>query len=169
MAHNKLLKGRHNLAALQTQRGAVDFLSSKSSFPRKAAREGASDDLRDHSHAGVVTFPAFNQPSCGYVRSIGMRNGGDQRRRKGSDSRAVQFAHVVQLCGKIFEGKFMPTWLRSLVNAFLGKVPGKTSRLDTATRMMIDADFSLSRELPRETRQGVTRTPVNKRSLKESK
>jgi hypothetical protein len=24
----------------------------------------------------------------------------------------------------------MPTWLRSLVNAFLGKVPGKTSRLD---------------------------------------
>jgi hypothetical protein len=36
----------------------------------------------------------------------------------------------------------MPTWLRSLVNAFLGKVPGKTSRLDTATRMMIDADFS---------------------------
>ena len=45
----------------------------------------------------------------------------------------------------------MPTWLRSLVNAFLGKVPGKTSRLDTATRMMIDADFSLSPELPRET------------------
>ena len=34
----------------------------------------------------------------------------------------------------------MPTWLRSLVNAFLGRVPGKTSRLDTATRMMIDAD-----------------------------
>jgi hypothetical protein len=36
----------------------------------------------------------------------------------------------------------MPTWLRSLVNAFLGKVPGKTSRLDTATRMAMDADFS---------------------------
>jgi hypothetical protein len=35
----------------------------------------------------------------------------------------------------------MPIWLRSLVNAFLGKVPGKTSRVDTATRMMIDADF----------------------------
>ena len=35
----------------------------------------------------------------------------------------------------------MPTWLRSLVNAFLGKVPGKTSRLDTATRMAMDADF----------------------------
>jgi hypothetical protein len=44
----------------------------------------------------------------------------------------------------------MPTWLRSLVNAFLGKVQGKTGRLDTATRMMIDADFSLDRELPRE-------------------
>jgi hypothetical protein len=36
----------------------------------------------------------------------------------------------------------MPTWLRSLVNAILGKVPGKTSRLDTATRMAMDADFS---------------------------
>jgi hypothetical protein len=40
------------------------------------------------------------------------------------------------------QGKLMPTWLRSLVNAILGKVPGKTSRVDTATRMMIDADFS---------------------------
>jgi hypothetical protein len=38
-----------------------------------------------------------------------------------------------QLCRKIIEGKLMPTWLRSLVNAILGKVPGKTSRLDTAT------------------------------------
>ena len=36
----------------------------------------------------------------------------------------------------------MPTWLRSLVNAFLGKVPGKTSRPDTATRMAMDADLS---------------------------
>jgi hypothetical protein len=59
----------------------------------------------------------------------------------------------------------MPTWLRSLVNAFLGK----TSRLDTATRMMIDADFSLRRELPREPRPTVIRTPVNKRSLKDEK
>ena len=42
----------------------------------------------------------------------------------------------------------MPTWLRSLVNAVLGKVPGKTSRPDTATRMMIDADFSDRREPP---------------------
>jgi hypothetical protein len=32
--------------------------------------------------------------------------------------------------------------LRSLVNAILGKVPGKTSRLDTATRMAMDADLS---------------------------
>ena len=46
----------------------------------------------------------------------------------------------------------MPTWVRSLVNAFLGKVPGKTSRRDTATRMMIDADFSLDRKRPRESR-----------------
>jgi hypothetical protein len=36
----------------------------------------------------------------------------------------------------------MRTWLRSLVNAVLGKVPGKTSRPDTATRMAMDADFS---------------------------
>jgi hypothetical protein len=36
----------------------------------------------------------------------------------------------------------MPTWLRSLVNAVLGKVPGKTSRPDTATRMAMDADLS---------------------------
>ena len=32
--------------------------------------------------------------------------------------------------------------LRCLVNAILGKVPGKTSRLDTATRMAMDADLS---------------------------
>jgi len=32
--------------------------------------------------------------------------------------------------------------LRSLVNAILGKVPGKISRLDTATRMAMDADLS---------------------------
>jgi hypothetical protein len=36
----------------------------------------------------------------------------------------------------------MRIWLRSLVNAILGKVPGKTSRLDTATRMAMDADFN---------------------------
>jgi hypothetical protein len=63
----------------------------------------------------------------------------------------------------------MPTWLRSLVNAILGKVPGKTSRLDTATRMMIDADFILSRELPGETRPPVIRAPVTKRGLNEQK
>jgi hypothetical protein len=40
----------------------------------------------------------------------------------------------------------MQTWLRSLVNAIVGKVPGKTGRLDTATRMAMDADFSNRRE-----------------------
>jgi hypothetical protein len=40
----------------------------------------------------------------------------------------------------------MRTWLRSAVNAVLGKVPGKTGRLDTATRMAMDADFSDRRE-----------------------
>jgi hypothetical protein len=29
-----------------------------------------------------------------------------------------------------------------LANAVLGKVPGKTSRPETATRMAVDADFS---------------------------
>ena len=36
----------------------------------------------------------------------------------------------------------MRTWLRYLGNAILGKVPGKTSRLDTATHMAMDADLS---------------------------
>jgi hypothetical protein len=40
----------------------------------------------------------------------------------------------------------MRTWFRSVVNAILGKVPGKTSRLDTATRMAMDADFRDDRE-----------------------
>jgi hypothetical protein len=40
----------------------------------------------------------------------------------------------------------MRTWPRSLLNAILGKVPGKTSRRDTATRMAMDADFSGGRE-----------------------
>ena len=40
----------------------------------------------------------------------------------------------------------MRTWLRSVVDTILGRVPGKTSRLDTATRMAMDADFSYRRE-----------------------
>jgi hypothetical protein len=36
----------------------------------------------------------------------------------------------------------MGTWLRSFVDAFLGKTPGKPVRLDTATRMARDASFS---------------------------
>lgn len=36
----------------------------------------------------------------------------------------------------------MLSTLRSLANAILGKVPGKPDRLDTATRMAMDADFS---------------------------
>ena len=49
----------------------------------------------------------------------------------------------------------MRAWLRSLVNAILGKVPGKTSRLDTATRMAMDADFSDRREPGRDARPTV--------------
>ena len=40
----------------------------------------------------------------------------------------------------------MRTWLQSFANAILGRVPGKTSRLDTATRMAMDADLSYRRE-----------------------
>ena len=36
----------------------------------------------------------------------------------------------------------MLSTLRSLVNAILGKVPGKPDRLDTATRVAMDADFT---------------------------
>jgi hypothetical protein len=38
----------------------------------------------------------------------------------------------------------MRSWLRSLADAIAGKVPGKPDRLDTATRMAMDADFSRS-------------------------
>jgi hypothetical protein len=49
----------------------------------------------------------------------------------------------------------MHTWLRSVVVKMRGRVPGKTGRLDTATRMAMDADFSGGdkprlREAPRE-------------------
>jgi hypothetical protein len=50
-----------------------------------------------------------------------------------------------------------------------GQSSGQNERLDTATRMMIDADFSLDRELPRETRPADIRTPVNKRGLTDQK
>jgi hypothetical protein len=50
----------------------------------------------------------------------------------------------------------METWLRSVVDMMLGRVPGKTSRLDTATRMANDADFSGRDKpgLPEPTRRG---------------
>jgi hypothetical protein len=55
----------------------------------------------------------------------------------------------------------MRTWFRSVVDTVLGRVPGKTSRLDTATRMVMDADFSdgypsMSRALPRERDDGTS-------------
>jgi hypothetical protein len=36
----------------------------------------------------------------------------------------------------------MRAWLHSVVGTILGKVRGKTSRLDTATRIAMDASFS---------------------------
>jgi hypothetical protein len=57
------------------------------------------------------------------------------------------------------------TWLSSLVNAILGRIPGKISRLDTATRMALDADFSdrhpsMPRALPRERDDGHLIKPI---------
>ena len=42
----------------------------------------------------------------------------------------------------------MRTWLRLVVDSILGKVRGKTSRLDTATKMAMAADFSDRHESP---------------------
>jgi hypothetical protein len=49
----------------------------------------------------------------------------------------------------------MRTWLSSLINTMLGRSPGRTSRLDSATRMASDTDFRYRRDprplaLPRE-------------------
>jgi hypothetical protein len=41
----------------------------------------------------------------------------------------------------------MRAWLRSVVDTILGRVPGKTGRLDTATRMAMAADFVDRREV----------------------
>ena len=42
----------------------------------------------------------------------------------------------------------MRTSLRSIIDKMLGRIPGKTSQRDTATRMAMDADFSDRREPP---------------------
>ena len=42
----------------------------------------------------------------------------------------------------------MLAWLHSAVDAILGRVPGKPSRLDAATRMAMDADFHRSEPTP---------------------
>jgi hypothetical protein len=59
----------------------------------------------------------------------------------------------------------MRTWLSSLINTILGRIPGKTSPLDTATRMALDADFRYRRELrpralPRERDDGHLIKPI---------
>jgi len=80
-----------------------------------------------------------------------------------------------QLCRKIIEVKFDAD-LAALTGQRAhwstrswAKFRAKTSRLDTATRMMIDSDFSLRHGLPRETQPTLIRTPVNKRDLKDQK
>jgi hypothetical protein len=40
----------------------------------------------------------------------------------------------------------MRNWLRAVIAAILGTVPGKKSRPDTATRMAMDADFTDRRQ-----------------------
>ena len=51
-----------------------------------------------------------------------------------------------------------------MVNTILGKVPGKTSRPDTATRMAMDADFSDHRDRPGEARSTFVRRLERKRA-----
>lgn len=41
----------------------------------------------------------------------------------------------------------MASWLRSVVNTILGRIPDKTGRLDTATRMAMAANFVDRREV----------------------
>ena len=58
----------------------------------------------------------------------------------------IQVAHPLRLCpdsGGRAKGDEMLSTLRSLVNAILGKVPGKPDRLGTATRLAMDADFTV--------------------------
>jgi hypothetical protein len=167
-ARKKLIKRCHDLAVFESLRRAVDFLPGQRASPRKATRERARDDFGDHSHVGVIAFPTFNKTFRGYVWAIGSGPRDDHHCREGCKSYSVHFPHAVELCCKINRGQVMPTWLRSLVNAFLGTVPGKTSRLDTATRMMIDADFGLRREPPSESRPTVIRTPARKPSPEKS-
>ncbi len=53
----------------------------------------------------------------------------------------------------------MRSTLRLFANAIFGRIPGKPGRLDTATRMALDADFSDRREPatpPREPQRKVT-------------
>jgi hypothetical protein len=62
----------------------------------------------------------------------------------------------------------MLTSLRSLIDAALGKVPGKPDRLDTATRMAQDADFTGRGEpaIPhRESQRKRTRTRKPQREI----
>jgi hypothetical protein len=44
---------------------------------------------------------------------------------------------AIDLIAKVMRNKFL-----SLIDAFLGRVPGKLGRFDAATRMAMDADFS---------------------------
>jgi hypothetical protein len=67
------------------------------------------------------------------------------------------------------EPKVMRTWLGSLVNAILSKVPGKTSWPDTATLWAMAADFRLGRAPAREALPTFVRTPEGKRTIEEQK
>ena len=59
------------------------------------------------------------------------------------------------------EREAMRTWFRSVVDTMVGRVPGKTSRLDTATRMVTDADFSDRHpSMPRERDDGHLIKPI---------
>jgi hypothetical protein len=111
----------------------------------------------------------------GYVRAVGTSGGGGQRCEQDADGDTVTVYPrrliVLQQTRDTTtdESEVMGTWLRSVIDAILGRVPGKTCRLDTATRMATDADFSDRGEPAREARPTFFRTPERKSTLNERK
>jgi len=94
------LEGAHDLMPLEIGEDAIRPLSCGVPAPRKPAREGASDHLRNHPHTGVFILPAFDQTLCGYVRPIGRSQRSDQCSGKDASGDAAPFTHSVQLCSQ---------------------------------------------------------------------
>jgi hypothetical protein len=155
------------------RREVLDNLASLPPPENPVAKE--FDDLCDQQCRGL--YPSGSQVTVvRYVRAI---RRAPQRRSALQQGRATALYNLLVSSNYVSErivkqpfrrwGEAMRTWLRPLVNAILGKVPGITSRLDAATRMAIEADFSFRREPAREARQMSDRAPKSKRTLRSKK